>query len=153
MAYNRLQSKHGAEDVVQDVLSTLWTRREKLEIKSLNHYLSSAVRYSIFHAMRKQLKEDELTKALHINGNTFTTIDESLKYQLIEEAVRKEIDRLPDKCKLVFQYSRELGMSNREIAEELQLSSKTVEAHITRAIRQLRSALKSSLSSFFSLFF
>lgn len=153
MAYNRLQSKYGAEDVVQDVLSTLWTRREKLEINSLNSYLSSAVRYSIFHAVRKQLKDEELVRASSLHANTFTTIDEESKHKIIEETLRKEIDRLPEKCRLVFQYSRELGMSNREIAEELQLSSKTVEAHITRAIRQLRSVLKSSFSAFFTFFF
>lgn len=153
ISYNRLQSRHSAEDVVQDVLSTLWTRREKLEINTLDSYLSSAVRYSIFHAVRKQLRNEELAHTIHTGKNAFTTIDEVSKYKTAEEAVQKEINRLPDKCRLVFQYSRELGMSNSEIAKELQLSSKTVEAHITRAIRQLRSVLKSSLSSLFSLLF
>lgn len=153
MAYNRLQSRHGAEDVVQDVLSSLWTRREQLSINSLNNYLSSAVRYSIFHEMRRRLKNDKLNQNFLVNAEAVTSTEELLKYKLIEEAVQKEINKLPEKCKLVFQYSRDLHMSNLEIAESLQLSSKTVEAHITRALRQLRSALKNALSSFFSIFF
>ncbi len=84
-----MQSRHGAEDVVQDVLSKLWTRRQKLEINSLSSYLSSAVRYSIFHELRKQLKQEKLSHSLHENTEAVTTIEENLKYKMIEEAVQK----------------------------------------------------------------
>jgi RNA polymerase sigma-70 factor (ECF subfamily) len=67
--------------------------------------------------------------------------------------LQKEVNKLPEKCKLVFQYSREHGMSNKEIAEQLQLSAKTVEAHITKALKHLRAALKGTTSLFFNFLF
>jgi RNA polymerase sigma-70 factor (ECF subfamily) len=154
IAYNRLQTAQASEDIVQEVLTMLWVRRADLKIKSLNNYLSTAVRYNVFHEVRKNIKKNEFQHSLKVvHGNQQITIEEELRFKVIQEQVQKEINKLPEKCRLVFQYSRELGMSNKEIAHQLQLSSKTVEAHITKALKQLRSALKGAFSIFFTFFF
>jgi RNA polymerase sigma-70 factor (ECF subfamily) len=155
IAYNRIQTTHSAEDIVQEVLTMLWIRRADLEINSLNNYLSTAVRYNIFHEFRKNNQRNKLEDSLKfLNQNQSTaTIEEELRFKVIQQNLQSEINKLPEKCKLVFRYSRELGMSNKEIAQQLQLSGKTVEAHITRALRHLRAALKRTSSLFFTVFF
>lgn len=155
IAYNRLQTAQASEDIVQEVLTMLWVRRADLKIKSLNNYLSTAVRYNVFHEVRKNIKKNEFQhslKMVHESQNQIT-IDEELRFKVIEEQLQKEINKLPEKCRLVFQYSRELGMSNKDISEQLQISLKTVEAHITKSLKHLRSALKHTFSVFFTLFF
>ena len=155
IAYNRLQTAQSAEDIVQEVLTMLWIRRSDLKINNLNNYLSTAVRYNVFHEVRKNIKKKEFQhslKIVHENQNQIT-IEEELRFKVIEEQLQKEINKLPEKCRLVFQYSRELGMSNKDISEQLLISLKTVEAHITKSLKLLRSALKQTFSIFFTLFF
>lgn len=144
IAYNRLQSKQGAEDVVQDVLSTLWIRREETRIEHLGKYLATAVKYCVFYEIRKKQLQETMKQGfehVYTNIQQLTPADDLLYNAFVQE-LELEKNKLPQKCKLVFQYSREYGLSNKEIAEKLNLSPKTVEAHITRAIRQLRTAFK-----------
>jgi RNA polymerase sigma-70 factor (ECF subfamily) len=150
IAYNRLQSKQAAEDVVQEVLTGLWERRTVWKIQSLNSYLATAVRYSVFHELKKALTRQSLPDDLPVPG--VLTVDDELRFKVLQERLQREVNTLPEKCRLVFQYSRELGMSTREIAEELEISPKTVEAHLTKALRQLRAHLGQFLSSFFTIF-
>ncbi|AYD47345.1 RNA polymerase sigma-70 factor [Arachidicoccus soli] len=155
IAYNRLRSTHAAEDIVQEVLTMLWVRRADLKIGTLENYLSTAVRYNVFHEWRKNIQKEKLNHALKTNSGDqpYTTIEETIRFKAIQEQLQNEVNKLPEKCKLVFQYSRELGMNNKEIAERLELSSKTVEAHITKALKHLRTVFRKTLSSFFILFF
>ena len=144
MAYNRLGTEHGAEDVVQEVLSALWVRRRETRIEHLGRYLSAAVKYAVFYEMRKAQRRHAMQQQvefLHAGNNALTPEDELL-YKGFVAQIERELRHLPEKCRLVFQYSREEGLSNKEIAEKLQVSTKTVEAHISRAIRQLRTAIK-----------
>lgn len=155
MAYNRLHSTHSAEDIVQEVLTMLWVRRADLRINSLNNYLSMAVRYNIFHEFKRNIQISKLQDSLKISSQNlvYTNIEDELRYKVIQQHMQKEVNKLPEKCKLVFQYSREHGMSNKEIAEQLHLSAKTVEAHITKALKHLRTALKRTPSLFFMFLF
>ncbi|MGF7233217.1 RNA polymerase sigma-70 factor [Arachidicoccus sp.] len=155
IAYNRLQSIHVAEDIVQEVLTMLWVRRADLKINLLGGYLSTAVRYSVFREFKKSIQKNKLHDALKINTEDYinAAVEEDMRYNVIQAQLQNEVNKLPQKCKLVFQYSRELGLSNREIADQLQLSTKTVEAHLTKALKHLRTAFKKTLSSFLMLFF
>lgn len=137
IAYNRLKMRPAAEDVVQEVLASLWLRRTELHIQKLSHYLAIATRYAVYRQVDKiltsQLSEhDEIMDAPSIGYD----------YRFLQACLQKEIDQLPEKCRLVFVYSRQYHMSNREIADSLHLSEKTVQAHMTKALKQLRSRLK-----------
>ncbi|HTN35876.1 MAG TPA: sigma-70 family RNA polymerase sigma factor [Arachidicoccus sp.] len=146
VAYNRLKSSQAAEDVVQEVLSLLWIRRKESAIQHLGKYLTTAVKYCVFYEIRKiqQRSAQEQNYAQMGAGalvRQLTPADELLFKAFVQE-LELEKGKLPEKCRLVFHYSRELGLSNKEIAEKLKLSPKTVEAHISRAIRQLRTTFK-----------
>lgn len=140
MAYQRLRSKQSAEDVVQEVLAGVWQRRHTSIIENLEAYLAVATRYAVFRQLGKE--EARTTSLSPVHGDE-PAPDEAQDVRLLEQMMQKEINKLPGKCRLVFQYSRELGLSNKEIAASLDISQKAVEKHITRAIRTLRAHLKS----------
>lgn len=143
VAYHRLEDQTEAEEVVQDVFFSLWKRRDSLEIQfSLNTYLSAAVKYQVINRQsRRYLKGKvvELSDAFDDEGVDTTQLwfsERELKQQL-----HYHINQLPEKCRLVFKMSREQYMSYAEIAKELGVSEKAVEANITRALKILRGKL------------
>jgi RNA polymerase sigma-70 factor (family 1) len=154
IAYNRLRSKEAAEDVVQDILSSLWVRRTELEIDNLSHYLGTAIRYAIFRQINKSVEKIKWRADEVISEGTFTepTILQLMDYQILKKYLEQEVNKLPEKCQIVFKYSREQHLTNKTIAEMLNLSEKTIEAHITKALKYLKLALK-SFSILIFLFF
>jgi RNA polymerase sigma-70 factor (ECF subfamily) len=143
VANNRLKDESDAEEIVQDVFFSIWKRRKTLELQfTLHTYLSVAVKYQIINhqaSLYKQAIHQEVTEET-IQGIDTTCLwfsEKELKQQLA-----LSINKLPEKCRIVFLKSREEGKTNVQIAEELKISEKTVEAHITRAIHNLRGSLQ-----------
>lgn len=149
----RLQSTEDAKEVVQDVFIRLWNRRENLTIrKSFYTYIAAALKYEIIRKLnerkRMRLESAELTDDATILKVADDTTRHELDFQDLQQRLEASVKRLPEKCRMVFRLSREKGLSEKEIAEALQISPKTVQGHITHAIKDLRSALNS-----FFLFF
>jgi RNA polymerase sigma-70 factor (family 1) len=149
VAANQLDHPAEAEELVQDLFLDLWNRRQDLAITStLSAYLSVSVNYKVINRMARRHREQA-----HLNSLAADTIDHSLEEWLSFEELKERLERvlseLPEKCKLVFTLSRTEGLTRREISRELGIAEKTVESHLTRALRQLRSALSSLLASFF----
>lgn len=142
LAFQRLRSKQAAEDVVQEVLAGVWQRRHSTLISHLESYLAAATRYAVFRQLSKEAAQASVITRTQEKEPVF---DEIQDVRLLEQMVQKEVNKLPEKCRLVFQYSRDLGLTNKEIAGSLDISQKAVEKHITKAIRTLRSQLKSML--------
>lgn len=152
IAYNRLKDSFSAEDIVHDVLALLWKRRHEVAPESLSSYLHAAVKYAVLSYFRKQGSAQKyLHHEMYINKNT-PTADMILHHKRILQMVTEEVEKLPEKCKLVFKYSRERGMTTREIAKELNISDKTVENQINKALRQLKLSFRNLFSSLFSFF-
>lgn len=147
IAYNRLDNVAVAEDVVQDVFASLWAHREEKEISDLKNYLATAVKYSVLAIIRKETNGQKYISTL-TDYSDAPVQERSLYFKQVLERVHTEINKLPKKCRLVFTYNRMAGMPVKQIARELNLSPKTVENHLTRAIKQLRVAMR-SFSSFF----
>ncbi|TSJ36581.1 RNA polymerase sigma-70 factor [Mucilaginibacter corticis] len=145
VALNRLNNLEEAEECVQDVLIKLWNLREKLELRyTLYTYLAAATRYRVLDLLdsqyRKQIKTVELTgQAEILTSNTLA--DSALLEKELTEKLEDAIQNLPEKCRIVYRMSREEGMANKQIAAELEISEKMVEAHMTRAIKGLSASL------------
>jgi RNA polymerase sigma-70 factor (ECF subfamily) len=137
LAFDKLQSRQCAEDVLQEVFTSLWLRRHGEMIQSLEAYLAASVKYSIF----RQLAGKRKSPVVLLNPGIEIADEHRADLRFIQQMLDESVSRLPQKCKLVFNYSRTHGLSNKEIAGELAISEKSVEKHITKAIRYLRSTL------------
>ncbi|BDD09388.1 DNA-directed RNA polymerase sigma-70 factor [Fulvitalea axinellae] len=143
-AYSILGSQEQAEDIVQNVFSDLWERKEQLKIKgSLGAFLLRAVMYSAMGAKRKQ--KTELEHAPAISSELYSDgvfIDPSQELSELETRLSKGLEALPEQCRNVFCLSRFSGLGRKEIAETLGISVRTVDTHLYRAIKKLEIIFK-----------
>ena len=148
VAYNRLKEIESAEDIVHDVFASLWANRRKSEIESIENYLATATKYIVLTKIKKNQKERDYTNDTHQTRVIDFPIEASLHYKRILEIVKTEVEKLPEKCKLIFKYSRNDGMPVKMIAQKLDISPKTVENQLNKALKQLKLATNSFLSLF-----
>lgn len=138
----RIGNPHEAEDIVQDVLLKLWNNHSHLSLQGpLKNYLAVAVKYEVINRLAKQKRQE-----VYKSSNSALEMDLSTIHYLDLAALQNRLDKLvkalPEKCRMVFTLSREHGLSQREIAEHLQISENTVESHIKKAIKNLRNGLQ-----------
>jgi len=151
VAMNRLGSLEEAREVVQEVFCNLWRRREQLEIDhSLNTYLAAAVKYEVFKRFAVKSRHRRLRQqALDGWQEAAEDILDKLHANELQSELFSLVKALPEKCRIVFQLSRDKGYTQKQIASELGIAEKTVEAHLSSALRKLRVGL----SHLFTLFF
>ena len=143
IAYNRLKSKEAVEEILQDLFTDLWRRRERLNIRiSVGAYLQAALKYKILNfinsqTLRKTYNQEHPQYAQRSDDST----QKVLAFEELYELLQLGLEKLPEKCRLIFKMSREEQKSSREIAEELNISQKTVHTHIYNAIKFLKSEL------------
>ena len=133
-----------AEEIVQEIFAYLWEKRESIKItSSLKSYLYTAVKNKAINYLKlqlpKELSKEDLTEEL---ASTEKPVEADLSSQEIHQLVQEAIDRLPEKCRIIFNLSRNSGLTYKEIAEELEISVKTVENQMIIALRKLREQLK-----------
>ena len=143
VAWNHLENKVMAEDVVHEVFMSLWENKNNINIDNIEAYLVTAVKFSIFKKCRRELRRKELAQQ-HYHFTDIEAGEEKLDALFLKEFIDGLVEQLPEKCRLVFKYSREMGMKNAVIARELSISEKAVEANLTRALKLLRGGLESS---------
>ena len=147
IAFFHSRDEQAAEDIVHDVMLSLWARRSEIKIESLNAYLAMAVRFAVFKTIVRDRRRRELLANRNISVE-FSDTEEKLEAKFLKESLKETLERLPEKTRLVFDYSRSDGLSISEIAHKVDLSPKAVEYHITKALRVFRNKLK-KIKSFF----
>lgn len=147
-AYSKLKSKEEAEEIVQDIFTTLWVRREELLITNLSYYLHASVKNKVLNHLRSQMvhqKYWDFYRKFIPAGSCVT--EEVIDYGDLKVSIEKATSFLSKKTKVVFQLSRIEGYSTTEIAKKLNISEKAVEYHITQLIKELKVHLKDYLTS------
>ena len=141
------RDKYTAEDMVHDVMLSLWTRRQQVEITTLEGYLATAVKFAVFKHIATGKRRREL---LHTpDQQAFNNdIESRLDAKLLQEYLDHAMEKLPEKARVIFQYSRSQEFTNPQIAEKMNLSPKTVEYHITKALKALKEAVRKIKSVF-----
>lgn len=142
-----------AENIVQDTLVTLWNKRTQLKDDSnLTSYLFTVAKNNALKRLREKKYSQNLFSntidvgELDLNVETLSTVDTSVcAFMDIDQIIQETLASLPPQCRKVFELSRFQEMKNREIAEELNISIKTVEAHISKGIKIFKVALKDYL--------
>ncbi|MCB0652574.1 MAG: RNA polymerase sigma-70 factor [Saprospiraceae bacterium] len=142
--YRVLPKAEVVEDLVQDVFFELWRKHESLQINtSIKAYLRrAAVNKTLNYIRDQRLKTVDVEKSPDLHSK-FTEAPENLEASEMQERIDLAIDELPEKCRMVFVLSRFEEKSYKEIAEDLDISVKTVENQISKALKILRTALDS----------
>lgn len=145
----KLNSDTDAEEVVQDAFIDIWNSRHRIQIQHTFHtYIAAIVRYKIMAKMasyKKQVQHaaEDVYQLRVVDDAT----QEWLSFSDLQTEIELTVKALPEKCQLVFRMSREDGMSDKQIAAELEVSQKTVEAHISKALKTLRAAIRKLVAS------
>ncbi|MBP7919578.1 RNA polymerase sigma-70 factor [Macellibacteroides fermentans] len=144
-----------AENIVQDIFLMLWEKKDILRVDvSLTAYLFTLVKNKCIDFLRHRMVEQiyseniqqEYNEELNVKLFALESFDHNFSSEeQIEILLRNAIDKLPERCRLIFIKSRIEGKKYKEIAEELNLSVNTVEGQISIALKKLREELKDYL--------
>lgn len=136
-----------SRELVQDVFVKLYDKKEAL---SIHTSAKSHLYQSVKNACLNSIKQKQ-THALHhenikyLNGDFSYETDELYGQSELEYELHKAIEELPEKCRDIFKMNRMEGLSNQEIADYLNISKRTVETQISKALKTLRNQLAPSL--------
>jgi len=142
--YRYIPNKRVAQDVAQDLFVELWTKRDKLNITSsagayLHHMaVSRALNYI---RDNKKHRHADVSQMRAVKTDQ-PTPGEVMDARSLERMISSTIDALPDRCRQVFMLSRFEQLSNAQIAESLDISVKTVENQMTKALKTIREAVE-----------
>lgn len=143
-----------AENIIQDTLLTLWDKKASLsDGTNLSAYLYTVAKNNCLNKLRdlkyaKKLYDsaDHSELELKANYDALSSLEtSSLTFSEIEKIIKETMEQLPPQCRVVFQLSRFDDKKNKEIAEELNISVKAVEGHMTKALKLFRINLKDYL--------
>ncbi|WP_307144354.1 MULTISPECIES: RNA polymerase sigma factor [unclassified Siphonobacter] len=143
-AYKRLKSKESTEELIQELFVDLWERRSVLMIThSLEAYLRTATKYLIIQYFQKEeVRGRYLLYYQHWQESTTCCTEEVVALKDLENALEQHLSNLSPQSKLVYQLSRHQHLTITEIAHRLNISEKTAENHLGRALKSLRVCLK-----------
>lgn len=131
-----LEDTDAVEDVVQETFAKLWEKRDTLDdITSIKSYLYTAVRNNCLMVLRSKKEFDDVEELQITDGNSE---EDRIARAELEAQLWQLIDELPEKRREIFLMAKRDGLSYKEIAEETGLTVKTVENHVTRALKSLR---------------
>lgn len=130
-----------AKDLVQEAFIKIWSNRERLnENQSLENYIYVIVKRLVLNHIRDNRPTESLESenAMETQSNVHGGQDMLLIANETRTRIQEIISNMPEQRRKVFVMRRHQGLSNKEIAQELQISIKTVERHMTLALAELR---------------
>ena len=147
-----LEDPDDAKEAVQEAFVKLWGIRQNLDKDSnIRNFLFTLVKNNCLNLLKRKqllLKHHEKIKwmEMHYQYESLSRMgDDYLEFNELKDKIDLAIRNLPEHCRLVFEMSRFEQLKNREIAEKLGVTQKTVEAHLSRALKILRNDLKEYL--------
>lgn len=154
-AYKRVNSKEVAEEIIQELFTYLWCKRGNIQLtQSFSTYIYVALKYRIFNHIRTELNKKKYAQWVTESQPRFiNAVEENILFNELNSNIEREINNLPERCKQVFQLSRKENLTFKEIALKLDISINTVEKHIGKALKILRTNLKDHIATYPCLFF
>ena len=153
MSYAYLKSREEAEEIVQDVLFKLWQNRGKIDESGfLEGYIFKITKNLLLNKIRTKSRKAIPTQELSMDVIGGSNTDQSLLLEEMQSFLSKAIQGMPPKRQSIFKMSRMEMLSNKQIAHNLDISEKTVENQIGRAIKYLRSYMSYTYSAGLILF-
>ncbi|WP_262697166.1 RNA polymerase sigma-70 factor [Chitinophaga lutea] len=143
LAYKKTGDSAAAEELVQDVFLSFYRQKHQLRDDTLpESYLFIALKNRVFNYHRQLLAQLRKDAALWKQASMQPReVNVQLELKELQAYVKARIQELPPQCRAVFLLSREDQLSNKEVAERLNISVNTVEQHMRKALRILRASL------------
>ncbi len=140
-----------AKEIVQDFFVRLFENRGKLNIQtSLKSYLYSSIKNSCLNYLNQQKLRASHAENIRIqNKDSVIDFSDTMEQTELEYRIWKEVSELPGQCQHIFNLSRKEGIRNKEIANQLGISIRTVETQISKALKILRTNLNQYLKIIF----
>lgn len=134
-----LKNSDESIEIVNDAFMAIWERRETLKLDdSIKGYIYTTVRNKCLNAIKKVNPEQYAEDVQEISRSSEYNIQHNLEAEETEGKLNRAIEALPPRCKEIFLLSRKEGMSYKEIAKTVDVSTKTVENQIGIALKQLK---------------
>ncbi len=134
-----LDSTQEREELVLDIFMYLWEHADRIKLSlSLKAYLFQAAHNRCLNLLRDRKSTLSLDAAGDVMSDEATSL---LEMEELNQLIQEAVCALPDKCREIFRSSREKNMTNQEIANEMNISVKTVEAQITKALKRIKNFL------------
>ena len=141
VAFHRCRDQSMAEDCVQDVFLSLLNHKNAKSIENLGAYLTKAVKYSILRAIYKHNRTQYLEEYSDDIEMMELSIEDAMEEKMLKEHLFSKVEELPKQCRIIFKSSRQDYLSNDEIAEKMNISKRTVENQLSKALKVLRKYL------------
>ncbi len=146
-AYTFVQDHDDAEEIVQATFLQVWEKREVLEIRTgVKPYLYAMVRNACLNVIKhEKVKQQHVAAEMAMGERSVESVSRTVMASELESRIHGAMESLPEQCRLVFKLSRFEELKYSEIAEQLNISIKTVENHMGKALRIMREQLKDYL--------
>lgn len=147
-AFSILKDMEDAEDIVQKTFCKLWDQRKNLNIlTSVSSYLYRIVHNECLNKLHQQINYKQHNRVyFESKEETVDDVSAQIATNELQQAIDNAMLKLPPQCKLVFEMSRMEQLSYSEIAKKLNISTNTIENHISKALKILRVELREFLS-------
>lgn len=144
-----LNNSEDAEEIVQQMFYKLWMKRENVNItQSLQAYLYRTVYHDCLNFLKhEKVKQAHQSYVLHSTQEADSDV-KNLAVKELQEKIRAALNKLPEQCRTIFQLSRYEELKYKEIASRLNLSVKTIENQMGKALKIMRAELADYLFVF-----
>ncbi len=139
VGYKLIKDQEQVKDIAQEVFFELWKKREHLTItSSLKSYLHRSMVNRSLNYIKKQKRFSFGDDTIPVDIDVAPNPQQLVETSDLETAIREAIDNLPERCRLIFSMSRFENLSHKEIAKRLNISTKTIENQMTKALKAIR---------------
>ena len=151
IAYQHTQSIQESEDLIHEVFIDLWKKRKKIKIKkSVSSYILTALKYKIFRLYdSKTVRKKYADRMIQKGSNNSNVTEIELSFNELYHLIEHEIEKLPERCKIIFKMRRMEEYSIEEVAKKLEISTNTVNNQMTKASKILKVKIGEYLNSTF----
>jgi RNA polymerase sigma-70 factor, ECF subfamily len=146
-AYSFVQDRDEAEEIVQSTFLSIWEKRDNLSIHTgVKPYLYAMVRNASLNVLKhEKIKQQHAAVEMAVAERSAESVTRTVMASELEERIYKAMNKLPEQCRLVFKLSRFEELKYAEIADQLNISIKTVENQMGKALKIMREQLKDYL--------
>ncbi|GAB6010052.1 RNA polymerase sigma-70 factor [Dysgonomonas reticulitermitis] len=144
-----VKSREAAKDLSQDIFEKIWINREQIsQVESFNSYIFRMAKNSALNYLEHLQIKSEYETSYQYHDNKLS-IEEEIDIRDLELLIKLVVESMPAQRKKIFKLSREQYLKNKEIADMLNISEKTVKNHLTLALKEIREAILVALLIFF----